>query len=141
VLADTEPGRFGGHSRKRDALPLDGIAVVPEPMLPSGHAFNVGTLGAQYALLRSAGATPRALFRAPDGNLAPGLEVRWLRHDATELLAIQSATPYAAPDRVTIELARPADVRDIRRGTTAPAAQRFTVQLDPFEPTILALSR
>ncbi len=141
VLADTEPGLFDGHSRRRASAPLAGVASVPEAMLRTGMAPGAGTLEGEAGLLAAAGVVPRAVFRAPDGSRAPGLEVRWFRHGDTELLSLQALAPYAAPREITVELPDPMTVSDLRRGGAARQGKRFTVPLDAAEPTILSLTR
>ncbi|MBV8915441.1 MAG: beta-galactosidase [Acetobacteraceae bacterium] len=141
VLADTEPGLFDQHSRLLAAPLPAGVVTVPEAMQRTGVAPTPGTLEGIAALLRAAGIVPRAVFRSPVGAAAPGLDVRWLRQGESELLAIQAVTPYAAPPEIDIELAAPARVRDLRRGGEAVESTRFKVALDPFQPTILSLTR
>jgi hypothetical protein len=143
VLADTEPGLFDQHGRLLPKPSLAGVVTVQEAMQRTGSAPTWAALESTVRLLQAAGVAPRALFRTSAGRAAPGLDIRWFRHGERDLLSIQSATPYAAPGEIEVELATPATVRDLRQGgaVMAQAARRFTVKLDPFEPTILALDR
>jgi len=139
VFADTEPGLFDGHSRLRAQRPQAGLAQVPEVMLHAGTAPDPGSLDGMAALLADAGVPPRATFRTPDGGRAPGIEARWLQRDGTRFLSVQAIDPWTAPAHIDVELAAPAMVRDLRRATPAARTQRLRLDLDPAEPTILAI--
>ncbi|MDP9096752.1 MAG: beta-galactosidase, partial [Pseudomonadota bacterium] len=140
VLADTEPGLFDGHGRRRDALPLVDIAKVSEAVMRRGGSADAPQLDAIADLLKSAGTPPRADFRAPDGSRAAGIEARWFRHDATLLLSLQAAAPYATADRIAVTLRNPASIRNLRLSGPALSTQSFNVALDGTEPTILELT-
>ncbi len=141
VLADTEPGLFDGHSKLRRAAPLAGVARVPEAMLRTGAPPAPDVLDNTAGLLAAAGVFPRAVFRAPDGSRATGIEARWFARGETELLSLQAAQPHAAAAQIQIEFTAPATVTDLRRGGPARSGQRLTVALDSAEPTILSLRR
>ena len=140
VLADTEPGLFDGHLRRRDQLPLPAIASVSEAIMRRGGLPDATLLDGEAELLRAAGAPPRATFRAPSGSRATGIEARWFRHGGTQLLSLQASAPYAAPNRIAVELALPARIRDLRADTAPAVAQQITVGLDPAEPSILEIT-
>ena len=125
VLADTEPALFDQHSRRRPVPALTGIAQVPEAMLLSGELDSPGALAAVAALLRDAGAAPRAELWGPDGQLATGVCARWFRSPRSLVLALQSRTPWGAPGQVEVRL-------------TAPT-RRTPVALDPVVPTFLTV--
>jgi hypothetical protein len=76
VLADTAPGLFDGHIKLRPAPPLAGIAEVPEALQRTGTPPSQGTLDGEASLLAGAGIVPRAVFRAANGDRAPGIEAR-----------------------------------------------------------------
>ena len=137
VLADTEPGLFDGHGRRRDASSLADIAKVSEAVMRRGGVADTPRLDAVAALLTAAGASPRAEFRAPNGSRAAGLEARWFRHDGGLILSLQAAAPYAAADRVTIGMPGLADIHDMR--TPGPVITG-AISLAPADPSILRLT-
>ena len=138
VLADTEPGVFDGHSRRRDAPVLVGVAATPYAMRPEGEpAGPSGLLG----LLQAAGVQPPLLVLGPDGAVAAGVDVHVFRNGGVTLLALQASQPWAAPPRLTVRLPAPAWVRDMRRPGDAVQAGVVQVALDPVEPVVLALSQ
>ena len=140
VLADTEPGLFDGHLRRRDAAPLPAIAKVSETIMRRGGLPDPSQLDGEAELLRASGAPPRALFRAPNGARATGIEARWFRHGDTQLLSLQSIAPYAGPSQIGVELSQPATIRDLRAGGPPIVATRFIINLDPADPSILEIS-
>lgn len=141
VFADTEPGLFDGHLRRRDTLPLPGLATVSEAIMRRGGAPDASQLDAVAELLRAAGTPPRATFRAPDGSRATGIEARWLRHGDTQLLSLQSTAPYSAPSQISVELTQAAKVLDLRAGgTVSSETKSFTIGLDPADPSILEIT-
>jgi len=137
VLADTEPGIFDGHSRRRDAPVLVGVARMPYAMRPEGEPAGPSGL---LALLQSAGVEMPVSVLGPDGAAAAGVDVHSFRNGGVMLLALQSSQPWAAPSRVTVRLPAPAWVRDMRHGGGAVQAGTVQVALDPVEPAILVLS-
>jgi hypothetical protein len=137
VLADTEPGVFDGHSRRRDAPVLVGVAAMPYAMRPEGEPAGPSGL---LALLQAAGVEPPVSVLGPDGATAAGVDVHWFRNGGVTLLALQSSQPWAAPPRVTVRLPAPAWVRDMRHAGEAVQAGMVQVALDPVEPAILVLS-
>ncbi len=138
VLADTEPGLYDGHGRRRAAPPLPGVPH-PQPVRPDNED-TPATLAKLAALLAEAGARPRATVLGPDGQPAPGVEARWWRDAAGTILALQSGRPWGAPPRITLALPAPAAVTDLRRPGPPAVATRLDLSLDPIEPTILRLS-
>ena len=140
VLADTEPGLFDGHLRRRPALPLSDIAPVSEAIMRRGGVPDAPLLDGEADLLTSHDAGPRARFLALDGTRATGIEARWLRHGDHQLLSIQAVAPNAAANRIIVELAQPAVIRDLRTDHAIATSARFTIELDPAEPSILDLS-
>ena len=140
VLADTEPGLFDQHSRRLPARLLVGTAKLPEAMHLNGNPDSPETLSALSVLLRKAGVRPRVEMRGPDGQPATGVSAVWLRHGETTILALQAAEPWGAPGQIEIRLSAPADVNDLRSPGMVTREQRFTVALDPIQPTILSLN-
>ena len=122
VLADTEPGLFDGHGRRRDRPPLPGLPR-PLPVRGDGEETSPATLAALAALLTQAGAAPRAVMTGADGQLATGIEGRWLRGPAGLVLALQAARPWGAGGSLAVNIG----------GTSR------TLVLDPVEPLLLPI--
>ena len=139
VLADTEPGLFDGHGRRRDAAPLSDVAKVSEAVMRRGGTADAPQLDTLADVLKSAGAPPRAEFRAPDGTRAAGIEARWFRHDGSLILSVQAAGPYAAADRISITLPSLAGFRDLRGTEAVLSGRSITIALDPADPSIVEL--
>ena len=139
VLADTEPGLFDGHGRRRDAAPLGDLAKVSEAVMRRGGIADAAQLDALVDLLTAAGAPPRAAFRAPNGSRATGIEARWFRGDGGLILSLQAAAPYAAASRIAIEMTGLTAIRDLRAAGPALTGETIVV-LDPAEPSIIRLT-
>ena len=122
VLADTEPGLFDGHGRRRSIPPLPDVPH-PAALRPDGDGTNPAMLGEVVTLLEAAGVVPRVTLLGPDGQRATGVEARWFKHAAGPILALQAGRPWGAPGRVTVVL--------------AGRAERREVVLDPVAPTVL----
>lgn len=137
VLADTEPGVFDGHSRRRDAPVLVGVARMPYAMRPEGEPAGSSGL---LALLQAAGVEPPVSVLGPDGAAAAGVDVHAYRNGAVTILALQASQPWAAPPRVTVRLPAAAWVRDTRCPGDAVQTGVVQVALDPVRPAILVLS-
>lgn len=140
VLADTEPGLFDGHLRRRPGPPLADIAKVSEDIMRRGGMPDAPLLDGEAELLKSHDAGPRARFMAPDGTRATGIEARWFRHGDHQLLSIQAVAPNAATHRITVELTQAAIIRDLRTDHPVATGAGFTIDLDPADPSILDLS-
>ena len=135
VLADTEPGLFDGHGRRRAAFPLEGVATTPQPLRPDPEPTTAATLG-NFAVLLGPG--PIALL-APDGQPATGVDTQLFDAAGATLLSMQTMAPYAGPPRVTIVLPQPASITDLRTGRALGRTARLDLALDPIEPTVLRL--
>ena len=136
VLADTEPGMFDGHGRRRAELPLAGVAAMPQAVRPDGDGAGPAGL---LAALQAAGVTPPVQVLGPDGAPADGVDVRIWGDGGVSILSLQAARPWGAPPRVTMRLPAPAAVHDMREGQTATTAV-LAVALDGIEPRVLSLS-
>lgn len=137
VLADTEPGLFDGHGRRRATPPLPGIPH-PQPVRPDGDESDPILLAGLATLLEQAGAPPRATLTGPDGRRATGVEGRWFQGPAGVILALQATRPWGAPPRVSVRLTQPGPISDLRRpGLVDPDS----LSLDPIEPTVLLIPR
>ena len=133
VLADTEPGLFDAHSRRRGAPPLAGVALMPQVVRPDGAPDTPGTLDAWAALLGTSGR-----LVGPDGARAAGVALRRYAVPDGEITALHAMVPWGAPPNVT--LVRPAAAWrcDLRAPGAAVWTDRAIVALDPIAPTILA---
>ena len=140
VLADTEPGVFDGHSRRRAESPLAGVAQMPQVVRPDAGPSSAAGLGALADLLARAGAAPGLTMTGPDGLRASNVEAHVLRNGGVVILALQAAMPWGAPGQVGVQLLASGFVYDMRRAGGPRRADRFDIALDPIEPTILAVS-
>ncbi len=138
VLADTEPGVFDGHGRRRAGLPLAGVANMPQAVRPDGEGTGPAGL---LQVLQGAGVTPPFAVLGPDGAPADGVDVRVWDDGGVTILALQASRPWGAPPRVTVRLPAPALVRDMRRGGNALRANALDVTLDGIEPAVFVLSQ
>ena len=135
VYADTEPGLFDGHGRRRAAPVLADLAR-PQPVRPDGEETSPEMLTALAALLQQAGVTPRVVMTGPDGARATGVEARWMRGSRGRILGVQAGRPWGGPARVSLHFAGPLRVEDLRGGGVVTAA-RHEIVLDGVEPTVL----
>ena len=133
VLADTPPGAFDGHGRRRPAVP-DGIARVLAP-------FDTATLA---GALDAAGIAPRYRLLHPDGSPVSDVEMRARRQGATVVLGllrdVPHATASATPETVELVLNAAQSVQDLLAPGPARTARRLTLQLDAAMPALLALA-
>ena len=139
VLADTEPGLYDGHGRRRPAPPLPEIPH-PQPMRPDGDETTPSMLDSLATLLRTAGVSPRLGMIGPDRTTATGVEVRWYRHPRGQILALQAGRPWGAPQRIAIRLPAQMAVTDLRTGVPISLTDRFEIAIDGVEPTVLLLA-
>ncbi len=138
VLADTEPGVFDGHGRRRAGLPLAGVASMPQAVRPDGDGAGPAGL---LQILQGAGVTPPFAVLGPDGAPADGVDVRVWDNGGVTILALHAARPWGAPPRITLRLPAPALVRDMRRGGNTVRASTLDVTLDGIEPAVFVLSQ
>jgi hypothetical protein len=139
VLADTEPGIFDQHSRRRTASPLQGVALMPQVVRPDAEPSSAAGLTALAALLTKAGAVP-LLMTGPDGQRANSVDAHVFRNGDVQIVTLQAMVPWGAPAKVGVQLPASAFIYDMRRPSTPRQADRLEIGLDPLEPTILALS-
>jgi len=141
VLADTEPGLFDGHGRRRPAPPLPDVAH-PQPLRLVGDPPDPQMIA---ELLRSVGVVPRVRLLAPDGTVARGVEARWFKGPRGTVLALQAGRPWGSPPSVTVEFATPLRAmpvltRNLRQPGPVSPATRYEFQFDGIEPTVLLLT-
>lgn len=139
VLADTEPGTFDQHGRRRSVPPLAGIAELPEVMIRSGGDSTPEALASLASLLRSAGVEPRAELRGPDGLPATGIEAHWMRLEDSTILTVQTKSPWSAPGQIAIRLFNPATIEDLRAKGPKERKEQFSLALDPISPAVLKI--
>ena len=137
VFADTEPGVFDGHGRRRASLPLAGVAAMPQALRPDGEGAGPGAL---LPVLQAAGVELPVTVLGPDGQVADGVDVRVFDSGSATLLTLQAARPWGAPPRVEVRLRAPALVRDLRRGGAPVLASAWEAPLDGVEPSVFVLS-
>ena len=137
VLADTEPGVFDGHSRRRGTAPLAGIASMKQVVRPDAEPASASGLAAFANLL---GVTPPVTVTGPDGLLAAGVDIHLFQNGAVTLVALQAMRPFEAPGTVTVRLRGPAMLRNMRQPGPAQDGNAAAITLDPIEPTILSVS-
>ncbi len=140
VLADTEPGLFDQHSRRRAGSPLAGVAQMPQVVRPDAEPSGAAGLTMLADLLAKAGAAPGLAMTGPDGLRASNVEAHAFRNGGVLILALQAAVPWGAPGQLGVQLPAPGFVYDMRRAGAPRQADRLDIALDPIEPTILAVS-
>lgn len=140
VLADTEPGVFDQHSRRRAGSPLAGVAQMPQVVRPDAEPSSAAGLTAFAALLEKAGALPELGMTGPDGLRAANVDAHVFRNGGVLILSLQAMVPWGAPGKIGVGLPAPGFIHDMRRAGAPRRADRLDVALDPIEPTILAVS-
>ena len=139
VLADTEPGVFDGHGRRRESLPLPEVAM-PEPVRMLGGAVDAGVLSGLADVLAKAGVAPRVRMLGFDGQLATGVEARWFSGPRGTLLTLQTAAAEGGPREMVLHLPGPRSLRDVRTGVDLGVSDVVRIKLDGIEPTVLLLA-
>ena len=131
VLADTPPGGYDSHSRRRAAPWLTGVTLLPG--LPRAE------LGRRLA---AAGVMPRFTLTRPDGTPATDVTLRVLRAGQATMLAAQRDFPAsgdaAQGETLVVTPDRPAHLRDLRHAPGSPPVTRVT--LDAVTPALLDVS-
>ncbi len=140
VLADTEPGVFDQHSRRRTASPLAGIAMMPQVVRPDAEPSSAAGLAALAGLLTKAGVVPRIVLTGPDGQRATNVDAHVFQDGAVGINALQAMVPWGAPGVVGMQLGSPGFIYDMRHPGPPRWSDRRDIGLDPIEPTILAVS-
>ncbi len=139
VLADTAPGQFDQHGRRRAAPLLDGVAKVMPFLWPDGVASGPENLDPLAETLRLAGAPPRIALHGPDGATATGVDVQWFSRAGASIVTMQTQTPWGSAGELELRLPKPAQVRDLRHPGPVQRTDRVAIHLDGIEPTILVL--
>jgi hypothetical protein len=118
VIADTPPGQFDGHGRRRPAPAIPAAIVAPTDLA-------------------------RVLTQAPAFRVeAPNRDVdSWLfRSRGQRLLALQRRTPGETTETVTVDL-HGQQARDLATGRDYGRPARLAVTLDPITPVFLEIDR
>lgn len=139
VLADTEPGLFDGHGRRRAEPPLPDVPH-PQAIRPDGDDPSPEGLTALAALLEAAGVAPRVQMSGPDGQKLTGVEARWFRGKQGTILALQTGRPWGAPTRIGLRFPSRMTITDCRAPGVPVLSDQIEVALDGVGPTILLLA-
>ena len=140
VLADTEPGIFDQHSRRRSASPLAGTALMPQAVRPDAEPSSAAGLTALAGLLAKAGVVPRVALTGPDGQRASNVDAHIFQNGGVMIVALQAVAPWGAPGVLGVQLASPGLVYDTRHPGPPRRSDELEIGLDAIEPTILAVS-
>lgn len=140
VLADTEPGVFDQHSRRRTASAFAGVAQMPQVVRPDAEPSSPASLAALTALLAKAGVAPSVVMKGPDGLDATNVDAHVFRNGGVQIIALQAMTPWGAPGKLGVQLPGSSFVYDMRQPGPARQSDHLDIVLDPIEPTILAVS-
>ncbi len=140
VLADTEPGVFDQHSRRRTGSPLAGVALMPQVVRPDAEPSSAAGLTALADLLAKAGVVPRVALTGPDGQRASNVDAHIFQNGGVMIIALQAVAPWGAPGMLGVQLASPGLVYDMRRPGPPRRSDELEIGLDSIEPTILAVS-
>ena len=152
AIADGVPGQFDEHSRRlATPQPASIFGAAPRAVstkLTPGQGAAILLTSASFVaavsdLVAAAGAGPG--FRLTTANGPPtDVEMhRWRNGDVT-ILSLQrtgnSANSEPTTESVELALPQPADVYDLRAGTTRTHVRQLALQLDRVTPTLLAIS-
>jgi hypothetical protein len=139
VLADTEPGLFDGHGRRRATPPLPEVGH-PQAVRPDGEASDAGSLAGLAKVLRDGGAAPRvALLDPVDGTALPGLEVRWFQHPRGLIMAVMARADHGGPVEVDAVLPGQRRMTELHDGGRTFAGTRARLRLDGPGPALVLL--
>ncbi len=158
AAADGEPGLFDEHGRRlgeprlaelfeghgagKAAADSGGRAV----RLPSRSAAPDDYRAVMAKLVSAAGVAPAFPVTGPHGERIADVDTYVFEDQGVRILALQREPPgpseQSPPGRETVVVAlpRPLEVHDLRTGWALGKRDRITIDLDPIEPTLLALS-
>lgn len=162
VIADSEPGRFDAHARRLDRPLLadvfrkrpegketrfavghgQAVYLAPDPPVAGVPAhFGPDGLMRLRALFDQQGVAPAVKIRSPAGADDTNVDIYAFRDGGVTILGLQQRpTTAPAEEPVVLSLARRSFVYDLRARRPMQRGDRLQLRLDPFEPTILALS-
>ena len=142
VVADVAPGEFDGHGRQRarPALASLGGKIRLTEALRRDDAPVVPILDA----LRDARVVPMFSVETADGTVLRDVDVRQFRNGRVTIVGLLRDLPEKGELGVSqpafLRLRQPVWRTDLRAAVPAEQAARFSIQLDPAQPTVLALS-
>ncbi len=142
VVADTIPGAFDAHVKKRTAPALARLfgsgrtnvrLVAPEP---------AALADALPPLLASAGIAPAVTVRGADGARPADVQSYAYRNGDVTVIAVQRERRKGAPaeEIVTLDVPKGAYVTDLMQGRRLGQTDRVTVTLGAVAPAIYAVS-
>jgi hypothetical protein len=165
VVADTEPGAFDEHSKKRITLPVADLVARASEAPGGGAAAGkpagihlVGnaelcasdqtpapcaTLRQQLAqLLARSGLTPAVALASPEGARPADISTFVFTNGGTTIIALQrdADDPTAPGGHVRVTLPRPSFVYDLRARKDLGQIAALDVPLDAIEPTLLSIT-
>jgi len=118
VIADTLPGQFDGHGRRRDA------PVIPISLVSPGDLPQVLTLAPAFHVETATNDVETYLFRSR----------------GRQMLALQQGAAGETPETITVDL-HGWHARDILTSHDYGRPERLVLTLDPITPTFLELAR
>jgi hypothetical protein len=149
VVADLDPGQFDEHGRAGTAPPLSDLVAAGKirPLAALQRDFGADDpepLVALSRLLAQAGIEPAVTIAAADGKPVTDVELRILADGEVAIISLQRDPPpdgtTGSGERIALALPRPMRVYDLRRHADLGELSRLPLELDPFEPVLLALS-
>lgn len=141
VLADTEPGVFDNHSRRRTQMPTS-LASLPLPLRPDADPTTPAMLDKLATVLRGAGVPHGMEVRTLEGTRPVGLDIRRFNNGGVTLMTFQANDPLNRADLIRMQ-APPGSVLTLLRAPRAyllnsgEASKTVSIGL---EPVIVALS-
>ena len=133
VVADTAPGQYDGHGRRRVVPPA---FTVHPALAPRADPATAAVLDATVALL---GIAPALRLTDPAGATATGVAIQRLDGPDGTIVAIRSDPPDQPPRQLVLSLPAATALQDLRTGLVSGPADRFDLVLDPVEPNLLRL--
>jgi len=157
IIADGAPGTFNEHSRRLEKSPLADIPVINARTLDYHQDRLVRKEGPVHksmgGLLR---VKPQFAVTNSSGHPVVGVEVHVFRNGSTHLIALQSNPQlrvdelgppdfrsnerFEVPVKVSLTLPSLQYVNDVRKGKPMGQLKTIDVTIDPYEPTIFAVS-
>jgi hypothetical protein len=160
VVADREPGIFDEHGRRLAKSPLSEVFAGPPTGAVTSFAFGKGqAIYAVFAddpgrargghigeILAAAGVQPRFQLGRSDGDPAGDVETYIFEDGPITIVALlrdypePPAVPGPRREPIVLGLPRPFNIYDVRAKRTLGKTDRLTLEPDPVEPVVLALS-
>ena len=155
VIADGEPGLFDEHGRRQAKPLLSDIFSGAATRVTNGFTYGKGRAshltvsdgsdGARIfaEILNDAGVRPRFAEIQSDGRTANDVEAHIFENGQLTILALQRDLPSSSPGRAQayeVKLPHPFYVYDLRAKAALGQTNLLTIQIDPLDAAILALS-